>query len=389
MTHVLLISHELIPSVRLCGYEQYTHMQEQGLIELRFSPAKSLTPELAGWADVVQFVRPDSAAELVCARELRQAGKYLIFTLDDDLFEIPDGFGSSEYYRRQNVVRNMREIMSLCHCFLSPSAHLRTKYGQGFERVCAIEEPALFDEPPSPTRMPSEKLRIGFAGSIDRAGDIDSLLRQALSEVARRYGDRVDIEFFGAKPALIEQLHFRHIPYCDSYEEYQSTIRRLQWDIGLAPMPDSEFHRGKHYNKFVEYAACGIVGVYSDVLPYKGTVEHEISGMLSSNDPESLLASIERLILDPALLASMRQNVVALATDRFSLPAVTDALRTELGDILKTATDHAPLRFAKKLRRVDLSERITAGIRQEGLFKVVWKKSKKVLSGIFSHKSTV
>ena len=386
MTHVLLISHELIPSVRLCGYEQYMRMQEQGLLELRFSPAKCLTPELAGWADVVQFVRSDSAAELACAKEFRRAGKYLIYTLDDDLFEIPPDFGSSNYYRRENVRRNMKEIMALCHCFLSPSAHLREKYGKGFEKVCAVEEPALFDTPPSPTRK-GGKLRIGFAGSIDRTGDIEGLLRHALFKIAYDYRDRVSIEFFGAKPQLTDDFHFRHIPYCDSYEEYQKTMRELNWDIGLAPMPDTEFHRGKHYNKFIEYAACGIVGVYSDLIPYHGVVEHEVSGLLSSNYPGDLFHTIERLILEPELLANMRRRVVELATERYSLPAVTDALRGALGDILTLETDRRPLRFTKKLRRVDLCERISAGIKQEGFFKFAWKKSGKVFSRLFSHKS--
>lgn len=386
MTHVLIIAHELIPSVRLCGYEQYRYMQKEGLCELRFSPAKALTPELAGWADVVQFVRSDSAAELACAKAFRRAGKYLIYTLDDDLFEIPPGFGSSQYYRRENVRRNMREIMQLCHCFLSPSAHLREKYGKGFERVCTVEEPALFDMPPSPVRREG-KLRIGFAGSIDRTGDIEGLLRHALFKIAYDYRDRVSIEFFGAKPQLADDFHFRHIPYCDSYEDYQKTMRQLDWDIGLAPMPDTEFHRGKHYNKFIEYAACGIVGVYSDVLPYRGTVEHEVSGLLSSNYPGDLFAAIERLILEPELLADMRRRVVTLATERFSLPAVTEALREELGETLSTETDHRPLRFTRSLRRVDLSERISAGIKQEGFFRFVWKKSGKVFSRLFSHKS--
>lgn len=386
MTHVLLISHELIPSVRLCGYEQYRHMEKQGLVELRFTPAKHLTPELAGWADVVQFVRSDSAAELACAREFRRAGKYLIYVLDDDLFEIPLGFGSSSYYRRENVRRNMKEIMALCHCFLSPSAHLREKYGAGFERVCAIEEPALFDTPPSPVREDGV-IRIGFAGSIDRTGDIEGLLRHALFKIAYDFRDRVSIEFFGAKPPLADDFKFRHIPYCDSYEEYQKTMRELKWDIGLAPMPDSEFHRGKHYNKFIEYAACGIVGVYSDLLPYRGAVEHEVNGLVSGNDPSDLFHAIERLILEPELLAQMRRRVVGLATERFSLPSVSDALRAELGEILNVQTDHRPLRFVKRLRRVDLCERLSAGIKQEGFFRFAWSKSKKLLSRIFSKKS--
>ena len=376
MTHVLLISHELIPSARLCGYEQFTRMQEQGLIEFRFSPSEHLTPELAGWADVVHFIRPDSRADLITAREMRKAGKYLICVLDDDLFLVPDGFQSSDYYQRENVKQNMRDVMKECHLFLSPSAHLRKKYGAGFARVGMIEEPSLFDNAPA-LQKNDTRIRIGFAGSTDRSGDISVILADTVRRLLADYGDRISIEFFGAKPSFADELGLRHIPYCESYAKYQETMQSLGWDIGLAPMPDTEFHRGKHYNKFVEYAACGIVGIYSDLLPYRGTVEHEVSGMLCQNDGESFYQAISRLIDSPELLARMRKNVVELATNRFSLSAVTEALKEELGDVLTIETDRKPLGFAKKLHRLDLTERFWAGIRKEGFFRFVWKKTKK------------
>ena len=156
-------------------------------------------------------------------------------------------------------------------------------------------------------------------------------------------------------------------------------MQQLHWDIGLAPMPDSEFHRGKHYNKFTEYAACGIVGVYSDLLPYRGAVEHEVSGMLCHNDSDSFYIAISRLIDEPALLAQMKKNVTALADTRFSLAQVTQDLQRELSDILQTETDRAPLNFFKQLRRIDLTERLAAGIRQDGFFVFCFKKAKKVL----------
>ncbi len=377
MTHVLQISRLLIPSVRLCGYEQFTRMQQKGKIEFRYAPVTALTPALLGWADVIEFVRSDSAAELLCAKACRKAGKYLIYALDDDLLGIPDGLSSSEYYHRESVQKNIRAIMQECHCFLSPSAHLREKYGKGFDLVGMIEEPSLFES--APQKKNDGIVRIGFAGSVDRTGDINEILANCVRRLLAQYKNRITVEFFGAKPSFADELGLRHIPYCDSYEQYQRTMQELCWDIGLAPMPDTEFHRGKHYNKFIEYAACGIVGVYSDLLPYRGAVEHEVSGMLCQNDGESFYHAISRLIEDKALLSDMRQAVIALAHTRFSLDAVTEALEKELGDVLTTVTDRAPMPCAKKLRFVDLCERLREGIRQDGPVKFIAKKLKKLL----------
>ena len=45
--------------------------------------------------------------------------------------------------------------------------------------------------------------------------------------------------------------------YLEDYEDYRSAMGTLGWDIALAPLPDTPFHRCKHYNKYIEYASYG------------------------------------------------------------------------------------------------------------------------------------
>jgi hypothetical protein len=42
----------------------------------------------------------------------------------------------------------------------------------------------------------------------------------------------------------------------------------MQWDIGVAPLIDDEFNRGKSHIKYMEYAMKHIPVVASDVYPY-------------------------------------------------------------------------------------------------------------------------
>lgn len=343
MKHVLLISRALIPSVTLCGHDQLTLLAAQGKLEYRQrSPLRIKDSDIL-WADVLVFVRSDDDVCLFIARTARKLGKVCMYVLDDDLLNIPEGLDSSAHYGREETRALLRQNMAACSVFLSPSRNLIRKYGDEFERCVRIEEPATV----CPRReAPSGPVKIGFAGSIDRAGDIDVLLSGAVRRVLAKYGERVSITFFGAKPAVAEELSLPWIPYQDSYEKYVETMCALGWDIGLAPMPDTPFHRCKHYNKFTEYASYGIAGIYSRVEPYTFAVRDGENGLLCPNTEDGWFDSICRLVEDDGLRRRISRECLREAGEQYS-PEATARIWEELIDTFPVGERAAgtPLRF--------------------------------------------
>ena len=93
----------------------------------------------------------------------------------------------------------------------------------------------------------------------------------------------------------------------------------MNWDIGLAPMPESKFHECKYFNKYIEYASFGIVGVYSNVKPYIFGIKDNENGLLVNNDSDSWFNAISKLIDDDDLRTRISKNCIKEANEKYAL----------------------------------------------------------------------
>ncbi len=107
---------------------------------------------------------------------------------------------------------------------------------------------------------------------------------------------------------------------CDDFFDLQNMqVEKRQWseetrafnlatsDIGLAPLPDNRFARGKCSFKVLEYAAAGLPIVASPVGTNADYVRDGITGLLATNTQE-WVDRISRLIEDPQLRKKMGQE---------------------------------------------------------------------------------
>lgn len=365
MCHVLMTYPGLIPSVILCGQLQLFYLAEAGKFAFRSVPRAALTPEICGWADVVFFVRSDSKLDVEMAERWKREGKLLIYVMDDDLLHVPPHLSAGQHYGRSSVQNAIQGLLEICDYFLSPSELLRKKYGKG--RAIAIEEPAPIQ--PDKVFQKEKETRLGFAGSIDRESDLDSLLTEVIGTLLKKYGSRISVEFFGARPALAEKFGLQCYPYCEEYREYQQKMAALNWDIGLAPMPLTPFHKHKHYNKFIEYAGYGITGAFSKEEPYTRVIRDGINGVLCDNTPQAWIEGLSHLIEDTCYRRRISCTAQMQARTEFSIDAVSLALEIELGAILQhIARSHRNLMIPVGPRIETQANRLYSAIRRYGIY---------------------
>lgn len=329
--HILLIYPGMIPSIRLCGYTQLEDLNSRGLVDFKAVRNIHLRQKDLRWADVVLLGRADSWYENMLVRQLHKAGKCVAYIIDDDLLNIPSYLTSFSYFNRRGIRRNIQQMLHYSDLIISPSPLLLSKYapeGSG-RKGLRIEEPAVLPVSYAP-HDPTGPVRIGFAGSVDRTRDVETILKDALLRIKAEYGEKVSFCFYGAIPSFADALAADTIPYCNSYDIYRETLNNLQWDIGLAPMPETPFHACKHYNKFVEYATSGIVGIYSDTEPYVRLKDWEDAGLFCKNDTDSWYSSIKYLLENRDRLEQMRRKVCEYGHRELSIQSSSENFYREL-----------------------------------------------------------
>jgi glycosyltransferase involved in cell wall biosynthesis len=89
-------------------------------------------------------------------------------------------------------------------------------------------------------------------------------------------------------------------------------------DIGIMPLPDTPWARGKCGYKLIQYMACGLPVVASPVGVNADIVEHGVNGFLAETDAEWQTA-LENLLGDPALRQQMGAAGRRKVEEHFSL----------------------------------------------------------------------
>lgn len=90
-----------------------------------------------------------------------------------------------------------------------------------------------------------------------------------------------------------------------------------QFDIGIMPLQDSPWERGKCGYKLIQYMGCGLPVVGSPVGVNNSIIQHGRNGF-KANTREDWINSLEALITNPALRAKMGQDGRMIVEEQFN-----------------------------------------------------------------------
>jgi len=91
-----------------------------------------------------------------------------------------------------------------------------------------------------------------------------------------------------------------------SWTEQTEVASIASFDVGIMPLLDGSFERGKCGYKLIQYMACGLPVVASPVGVNRQIVEHGVNGFLAET-PEQWEQALRTLLADPGLRQRMGQ----------------------------------------------------------------------------------
>jgi glycosyltransferase involved in cell wall biosynthesis len=165
---------------------------------------------------------------------------------------------------------------------------------------------------------PNGRVCIGWTGSASTASNL-SVIEAPISELAQR--PDVDLRFIGIREPPLNGLDAVIQPWRPETEV--EDLRPL--DVGLLPLPVTEWNKRKFYLKLVQYMALGIPAVCTPLGANPEVIDHGRTGFLADSDSE-WTATLDRLVGDPSLRAEVGSRAAAVARQRYTLQANTERI---------------------------------------------------------------
>ena len=173
----------------------------------------------------------------------------------------------------------------------------------------------------------SRSFKIGWVGSPSTSRHI-SIAARALKDFCRNN----DIEFtaIGAVQKDINKIPGKLIPWNAETETEELT----RFDVGIMPLPDTPWEKGKCGFKIIQYMAAGLPVIASPVGVNSEIVDHGISGFLASSTKE-WVKYLGILKGDPELRRTMGVAGRRIVEKKYSLEIVSPKLVSILKEAVK------------------------------------------------------
>ncbi len=246
-------------------------------------------------------------------------GKKLIYDFDDAIW-LTDNRGESSF---QKALRWRSKVSSICKWSyrISCGNEYLASYARRFNPAVVVN-PTTIDTgrehtPVLQKHLAENAVTIGWSGSRSTLKYLNELL-PVLQSIEERYPKVQTLVIADANPRL-PLKNFRFLPWIETSE-----IADLQnLDIGLMPLPDDEWTRGKCGLKALQYMAIGIPALVSPVGVNRKITEHGKEGYWCTS-PSEWYDRLEEMILDPGLRKNIGTRAKKKVAEHYSVASNSD-----------------------------------------------------------------
>lgn len=274
------------------------------------------------------------------AHHARRTSARLLFDLDDDLLNIPRTHPDAPKLRPfAPVVRRMLAVADTVWVSTPGLAErLRPMRPDAIVIENRLDE-RIWTHAPARNQLWDDPVRILCMGTSTHDRDF-AMIEPALLRLKAEHGSRIVIDVLGMTsrselPAALNRIG----PPTHASRSYPGFVNwiasvRPRWHIGLAPLLDTPFNRGKSPIKAMDYAALGVAVLASDTSVYRGSIADGPAGQLVPNNPLAWHAALDWMIRNPDLRARTAAGARAAFLTQATLACDAETKRAALTQLL-------------------------------------------------------
>lgn len=232
--------------------------------------------------------------------------------------------------RRRSLARGLRS----CSAAIVGNEHLaRTYLPAGLPHLVAPTAVPL--DVPRRQHGARERLSVGWVGGSGNFAELERVIEPLRKASAARSE--------GAPPVEL-------VVVADSdFEANGLTVRNVRWsaetqgaeiagfDVGLMPLADTPWNRGKCAYKLLQYMAAEVPAIASPVGMNADVVEDGVTGLLASDD-ESWSDALARLLADEGLRERLGRAGRAVVDPRFGFEHTAASIVGFLAEVVREAS---------------------------------------------------
>lgn len=253
-----------------CGHyrvmQPFLAMKEAGLVEGVISTGLMHVTDLERYnPDTIILQRQIGDERLEAMRRMKYfSNAFKVYELDDYLPNLP----LKSVFRAgmpKDILRSLRKGLEFVDRFVVSTDALADAFAGLHSEIVVMENrlPLTWWGELQTQRNQGRKPRVGWAGGGSHTGDLE-----LIADVVRDLADEVEWVFFGMCPDKLRP-HIHEFHEGVAIEDYPRKLASLNLDLGLAPLEMNLFNECKSNLRLLEYGACGIPVICTDIRPYQ------------------------------------------------------------------------------------------------------------------------
>jgi glycosyltransferase involved in cell wall biosynthesis len=246
-------------------------------------------------------------------RLLALCGVRFVVDYDDAVFHTYDM--SRSWWVRRLLGRKIDAVMASAHTVIAGNRYIAARAARAGSESVKIIPTVVDHQRYSPRKGPNDRpFTIGWIGSPATQSFLLDIA-DVLVRVCRRHDARLLL--VGAHPTLARRFDAIHVEI-RRWSEQTEQEDVAEMDVGIMPLEDKPWERGKCGYKLIQYMASGVavcaspVGVNVDIVGTSG------AGLLADS-PERWEAALEVLVNDAEARSAMERRGRQAVVDKYSI----------------------------------------------------------------------